>query len=86
MPLYAVIARENFPLRMMGTIIGGLSLAGSLGMATGPVLGGWLYDTTGSYGGLYLTCAAMGVGAFLIALTFRPFPKAEPRPADVAVG
>ena len=86
MPLYSVIARENFPLRMMGTIIGGLSLAGSLGMATGPVLGGWLYDTTGSYGGLYLTCAAMGVGAFLIALTFRPFPKAEPRPADVVAG
>jgi len=24
----------------------------------------------------------MGIGAFLIALTFRPFPKAEPRPVD----
>jgi len=82
MPLYAVLARENFPLRMMGTIIGGTSMAGSLGMATGPILGGWLYDTTGSYGGLYLTCFAMGIGAFLIALTFRPFPKAEPRPVD----
>jgi MFS family permease len=78
MPLYAVLARENFPLRMMGTIIGGTSMAGSLGMATGPVLGGWLYDTTGSYGGLYLTCFAMGIGAFLIALTFRPFPKPQP--------
>jgi hypothetical protein len=42
------------------------------------VLGGWLYDTTGSYGSLYLTCFAMGVGACLIAATFRPFPKAEP--------
>src|SRR4029077_20716303 len=36
MPLYAVLARENFPLRMMGTIIGGTAMAGSLGMATGP--------------------------------------------------
>jgi MFS family permease len=80
MPLYAVLARENFPLRMMGTIIGGTSVAGSLGMATGPLLGGWLYDTTGSYGGLYLTCFGMGLGAFLIALTFRPFPKAAPKP------
>ena len=44
MPLYAVLARENFPLRMMGTVIGGTAMAGSLGMATGPVLGGWLYD------------------------------------------
>jgi MFS family permease len=82
MPLYAVLARENFPLRMMGTIIGGTSMAGGLGMATGPVLGGWLYDTTGSYGGLYLTSFAMGLGAFLIALTFRPFPKNEPKVAD----
>ena len=36
MPLYAVLARENFPQRMMGTIIGGTSMAGGLGMATGP--------------------------------------------------
>ena len=79
MPLYAVIARENFPLRMMGTIIGGTSMAGSLGMATGPILGGWLYDTTGNYGSLYLTCFAMGIGACVIALTFRPFPKIEPK-------
>ena len=35
MPLYAVIVRENFPLRMMGTVIGGTAMAGSLGMATG---------------------------------------------------
>ena len=86
MPLYAVLARENFPLRMMGTIIGAMSLAGSLGMATGPVLGGWLFDTTGSYGSLYLTCFGMGLGAFVIALTFRPFAKEAPRaiPASVA--
>ena len=36
MPLYAVLARENFPLRMMGTVIGGTAMAGSLGMAIGP--------------------------------------------------
>src|SRR5829696_8111292 len=45
MPLYAVIARENFPLRMMGTVIGGTTMAGSLGMATGPALGGLIFDT-----------------------------------------
>jgi hypothetical protein len=31
MPLYASLARENFPLRM-GTVIGGTAMAGSLGM------------------------------------------------------
>ena len=54
MPLYAVLARENFPLRMMGTIIGGTAMAGSLGMAAGPLAGGWIYDTTASYQWLYL--------------------------------
>jgi MFS family permease len=80
MPLYAVLARENFPLRMMGTIIGGTAMAGSLGMSTGPVLGGWIYDTTGTYGWLYIVSFALGIGAFLIAMTFRPFPRPQPVP------
>ncbi len=75
MPLYSVLARENFPLRMMGTIIGGTSMAGSLGMATGPLLGGWIFDTTGNYGWMYISCFGVGLGAFLIAMTFKPFPK-----------
>lgn len=81
MPLYAVLIRENFPMRMMGTIIGGTAMAGSLGMATGPVLGGWIFDQTGGYGALYITCCALGLGAFLIAATFKPFPQVkEPVP------
>ena len=76
MPLYAVLARENFPLRMMGTIIGGTSMAGSLGMAIGPVAGGLIYDHFGSYSWLYVGAWMLGIGAFLIALTFRPFPRA----------
>ena len=75
MPLYAAIARENFPLKMMGTVIGGTAMAGSLGMATGPVAGGLIYDTFASYTWLYVGSWAMGLGAFLIAMTFRPFPK-----------
>jgi len=78
MPLYAVLARENFPLRMMGTIIGATAMAGSLGMATGPVAGGLIYDTFGSYQWLYVGACGIGIGAFLIALTFRPFPKPQP--------
>src|SRR5271166_5653468 len=75
MPLYAVLARENFPLRMMGTVIGGTAMAGSLGMATGPLAGGMIYDAFAGYQWLYVGSWAMGIGAFLIAMTFRPFPK-----------
>ncbi|QRR10431.1 MFS transporter [Burkholderia sp. MS455] len=78
MPLYSVLARENFPLRMMGTVIGGCAMAGSLGMAAGPVAGGLIVDTFGSYGWLYLGSFAIGLGAFLIATMFRPFAKARP--------
>jgi MFS family permease len=77
MPLYSVLIRENFPLRMMGTVIGGTAMAGSLGMATGPIAGGLIYDTFASYAWLYIGSFAVGLGAFLIALTFRPFAKRE---------
>jgi MFS family permease len=75
MPLYAVLARENFPLKMMGTVIGGTAMAGSLGMATGPIAGGLIYDTFASYAWLYIGAWGMGLGAFLMALSFRPFPQ-----------
>ncbi len=81
MPLYAVLARENFPQRMMGTVIGGTAMAGSLGMATGPLAGGLIYDAFASYAWLYIGAWGIGIGAFLIALTFKPFPKAVPVPA-----
>jgi MFS family permease len=80
MPLYAVLARENFPLKMMGTVIGGTAMAGSLGMATGPIAGGLIYDTFASYAWLYIGAWGMGIGAFLMALSFRPFPKTQAAP------
>jgi MFS family permease len=83
MPLYSVLVRENFPLRMLGTVIGGLSMAGGLGMATGPIAGGLIYDTFASYAWLYIGSWAVGLGAFFIILTFRPFPKIAAQPVAV---
>lgn len=84
MPLYAVLARENFPLKMMGTVIGGTAMAGSLGMATGPVAGGWIFDTFASYNWMFIGAFGLGIGAFLMALTFRPFPKTRTASREVA--
>jgi MFS family permease len=77
MPLYAVLARENFPLRIMGAVIGGTAMAASFGMAIGPLAGGLIYDSSGGYGWLYLGAWGVGLGAFLIALMFRPFPREQ---------
>src|SRR5579872_7385015 len=85
MPLYSVLVRENFPLKMLGTVIGGLSMAGSLGMATGPLAGGLIYDTFANYAGLYIGSWAVGLGAFFIILIFKPFPKVEVAAQPAAV-
>src|SRR5690606_2480535 len=69
MPLYALIIRENFPLRMMGTIIGGTTMAGSLGMSTGPLLGGMIYDHFASYALMCIGSCGMGLMALLILLS-----------------
>ncbi len=82
MPLYAVLARENFPVSMMGTIIGGTSMAGGLGMATGPLAGGLIYDHFASYAWLYIGAAGMGLGAFLAAISFRPHRQTAMMPAE----
>ena len=53
----------------------------AVGMATGPVAGGLIYDTFATYTWLYVGAWGIGIGAFLIAMTFRPFPKSQPAPA-----
>ena len=45
MPLYAVLAREYFGQRILGAVFGAAAMVSSLGMALGPALGGWIYDT-----------------------------------------
>ena len=72
MPLYAVLAREYFGPHVMGTVLGAATMTSAIGMAFGPVGGGWLYDTYGSYHWLYIASAAVGVAAAAMALAFPP--------------
>jgi MFS family permease len=75
MPLYAVVVREYFGARNMGAIFGAVSTVATLGMALGPVTGGWLYDGSGSYAWMFIASSAIGLGAVAVAFTFRP-PRA----------
>jgi MFS family permease len=72
MPLYAILVREYFGARIMGTMFGAVNMASTLGMALGPWAGGWLYDVYGSYFWLYIGSFGIGLGAVAIAFTFRP--------------
>jgi MFS family permease len=79
MPLYAILVREYFGARIMGTIFGAVNMASTLGMALGPWAGGWAYDVSGSYFWLYIGSFGIGLGAVAIAFTFRP-------PHELSVG
>ena len=84
MPLYAILVREYFGARIMGTAFGAVAFVSTLGMALGPLAGGWLYDTLGSYFWLYMGSFGIGSGAVAIAFTFRApsrLPAALPSPS-----
>ena len=75
MPLYAVLARGYFGGRIMGGVIGAAAMVSSVGMALGPLLGGWVFDHFGQYTWLYIGSAAVGFGAVAIAFAFPPLPS-----------
>jgi MFS family permease len=79
MPLYAILARDYFGPHIMGTVFGAISALASLGMAFGPWVGGWAFDTYASYTWLYLGSFTVGVASVAVALTFKP----RPAPATV---
>ncbi len=84
MPLYAILVREYFGERIMGTVFGAVAFVSTLGMALGPWAGGWLYDTFGGYFWLFLGSFGIGLGAVAIAFTFRvpqSVPAALPSPS-----
>ena len=72
MPLYAILVREYFGARVMGAAFGAVALVATVGMALGPLIGGWLFDTVGSYAWMFIGSSAIGFGAVAIAFTFRP--------------
>jgi MFS family permease len=80
MPLYAVLVREFFGARIMGTVFGAVSAFASLGMALGPWAGGWVFDTFHGYGWLYVGSFGIGLAAVAVALSF-PSAHRPPQPS-----
>ena len=55
----------------MGTAYGAVFLISTLGMGLGSWAGGWIHDAFGTYAWLFISSAAIGVMAAILALTFR---------------
>lgn len=81
MPLYAVLAREYFGQRILGSVFGAATMLSSLGMAFGPLAGGMVFDAYASYSWLFIGSAIIGLGAAGIAIAFPPLPRRELQPA-----
>ncbi|MFP6749218.1 MAG: MFS transporter [Alphaproteobacteria bacterium] len=67
MPLYAILIRAYFGAGAIGTTLGVATAASTLGMALGPLAGGWLYDGLGDYFWLFTGASAVGLAAALLA-------------------
>jgi MFS family permease len=80
MPLYAVLAREYFGQHIMGSVLGAATMLSAMGMAFGPLAGGWVFDTFNAYTWLFIGSFAVGLGAVAMALAFPPLPgRARPQ-------
>ena len=80
MPLYAVLVREYFGARIMGSVFGAVSAFASLGMALGPLAGGWVFDTFHAYNWLHVGSFGIGLAAVAVALSF-PSVRRPPQPS-----
>jgi MFS family permease len=75
MPLYALVAREFFGERVVGTAFGGIFLISCVGMGLGAYGGGFLFDQLGTYWSLHLASTLVGAGAVAVAVALRaPVP------------
>jgi MFS family permease len=73
-PLVAVL----FGLSSHGLILGVTSFGFSIGAAAGPLVTGYIFDTTASYQVAFVVCAALGVIALMLTLLLTPTKTSEP--------
>jgi MFS family permease len=82
MPLYALVTREYFGERVLGTAYGGVFFISCIGMGLGSYAGGAIHDLLGSYQWLFLGSFAIGMMAIVLAVTLRaPVAVPVPRPS-----
>jgi MFS family permease len=79
MPLYALVTREYFGEKVLGTAYGIVFFISCIGMGLGSWAGGVIHDALGTYQWLFLASVAIGVMAVVMGIMLRP-------PLQVSVG
>jgi MFS family permease len=72
MPLFAILTRQYFGARVMGTMYGAVFGISGVGMGIGSYLGGFVFDLSGSYAGLYVVSFLLGISALISGAALRP--------------
>lgn len=85
MPLYALVTREYFGERVLGTAYGGVFFISCIGMGLGSYAGGAIHDLLGTYQWLFLGSFAIGMMAIVLGMTLKapvavPIPRPSPAP------
>ncbi|MFH1652003.1 MAG: MFS transporter [Chloroflexota bacterium] len=75
-PVVSSLFGDAFGLERIGVMIGLVDIGFSLGAASGPVIGGMIFDATGSYSGAFM----FGAGAALLGAVFISAVKSKARP------
>lgn len=75
---YSALVVDLSPPKQKGELIGYMSLAIPIGMAIGPMLGGFLQEYA-SYSLLFLVCAGCGCTAFILASAIRELESIKPK-------
>ena len=70
--IFPPLVAELFGLSSLGVIMGIIAFAGSIGGAIGPVLAGKMFDLSGSYGLVFLVCAAISTIGFISTAILTP--------------
>ena len=78
-PLYAACARDFFPKRIAGSVIGLWTLIMGLSSIASPMVTGWTIDATGGYTWAFILALAISTLSFLLLL---PLIKASPLAPD----
>ena len=74
--LQPLVVGQFFGLASFGTIYGIIAMAGAIGSATGPVIAGLAYDSSGSYNWVFLGCVVASLMAVVsIFLSRRQAPQ-----------
>lgn len=66
------LAASVFGLKSIGLIFGSLSSGYTIGAAVGPVIAGYVFDTTVSYQIAFMFTAIVGIAGFILTLTLSP--------------